>query len=108
MNRGINTRTGRLALVAVLVVALAAASAAPKESKKSGLFAPLEAGQRVGLREKDCGWEIDIVPGVEGGHKVVEVGSDCVVLEDAAGVTETRIPICAVKAVKITRLPGDK
>jgi hypothetical protein len=90
----------------MLAVALATA-AAPRESKKPGLFGPLEAGQRVVLREKDHGWEIGVVPGLEGGHKLLEVGPDYLVLEDAAGVTETRISIWAVKAVTVTRPPKE-
>jgi hypothetical protein len=93
--------------VVVLALALGTA-AAPREAKKPGLFAPLEAGQRVALREKDHGYEIALVPGVELGHKLVEVGPDYLVLQDAAGVTETRISIWAIKAVTVTRLPKDK
>jgi hypothetical protein len=91
----------------VLAIALGAA-AAPKESKKPGLFAPLEAGQRVVLREKDHGYEIGVVPGAELSHKLVEVGPDYLVVQDTAGVVETRISIWAVKAVTVTRLPKDK
>lgn len=47
----------------------------------------------------------NVVPGVDLGHKVVEVGTDFIVVEDLVGVTETRIPIYSIKAVTITRLP---
>jgi hypothetical protein len=101
--------TRRIAAVAALVLAAVAWSAAPpRESRKPGLFAPLEAGQRVSLREKDHGYEIGVVPGAELDHKVLEVGADYVVLEDPAGVTETRIPLCSVKAIKVTRAPKGK
>jgi hypothetical protein len=33
------------------------------------------------------------------------VGQDYIVVEDIAGVAETRIPIYSVKSVKVTRLP---
>lgn len=46
------------------------------------------------------------MPGVPLGSKVLEVGADYVVVQDAAGVTETRIPITAVRAVVVTRVPG--
>src|SRR5689334_21223735 len=94
------------AAVGVLLMALATAVAAgPKEKKGSGIFAPLKEGQTVALKEAGGRYEIALVPGLEAGHKVVEIGPDYIVLTDAAGVTETRIPVCSVKAVTVTRLP---
>ncbi len=100
--------TWRLVIVGLALAVLVGGVATPKESKRTGVLAPLEAGQRVSLREKDYGYEIEAVPGEEGTHKVVEVGSDYVVLEDAAGASEVRIPLCAVKAVKVFRAAKDK
>ena len=96
--------TRRAGVVVLVVLAVVLVAAAPRAEKKSGLFAPLEVGQRVGLKEKVGGYEISIVPGVELGHKVVEVGQDYIVLEDIAGVTQNRIPVYAVRAVTITRI----
>jgi hypothetical protein len=94
------------AAVGVLLVALATAVAAgPKQEKGGGIFAPLKEGQTVALKEAGGRFEIAVVPGLEAGHKVVEVGPDFIVLVDAAGVTETRIPVWSVKAVTVTRLP---
>lgn len=88
-----------LALVAVL------AAAAPN-ADHVGVFAPLGKGSRVTLRETPGGYLIALTPGVELGHAVQEVGADYLVLLDPAGVTETRIPVAAVKAVTVTRVPA--
>ena len=99
----------RLVLAAVAVAALAVAvAAAPKAEPKKGLFAPLEVGQQVGLKEAAGGYTISVMPGVPLGLKVIEVGGDYVVLEDPTGTTQTRIPITAVRAVVVTKLPKDK
>ena len=96
-----------LASVASIVLAVAVA-AAPKAEPKKGLFAPLEVGHQVGLKEGAGGYTISVMPGIPLGQKVVEVGTDYVVLEDPTGTTQTRIPVTAVRAVVVTRLPKDK
>ncbi len=92
-----------VAAVGVLLLVLATAAAGPGD-KGGGIFAPLEKGQKVALREVGDRYQINVVPGVELGYEVVEVGPDYVVLVDAAGVTETRIPVYAVKSVTVMRL----
>ena len=96
-----------LAAVASIILAVGVA-AAPKAEPKKGLFAPLEVGQQVGLKEAAGGYTIRVMPGVPLGQKVVEVGSDYVLLEDPTGTTQTRIPVTAVRAVVVTKLPKDK
>ena len=96
-------------IAAVALVALAVGvAAAPKAEAKKGLFAPLEVGQQVGLKEAGGGYTITVMVGVPLGQKVVEVGTDYVVLEDPTGMTQTRIPVTAVRAVVVTKLPKDK
>ena len=50
-----------------------------------------------------------LLNGPEGlGHKVIEVLGDGVVVEDVAGVSQTRIPIYSIKSVVVTTLGGAK
>jgi len=99
----------RIVIMAIALAALVVAvAAAPKAEAKKGLFAPLEIGQQVGLKEAAGGYTISVMPGIPLGQKVIEVGSDYVVLEDPTGTTQTRIPATAVRAVVVTRLPKDK
>lgn len=98
-----------IAMVAAAVLAVVVSvAAAPKAEANKGVFAPLEVGQQVGLKEGASGYTISVVPGVQLGQKVVEVGTDYVVLEDPTGTTQTRIPVTAVRAVVVTRLPKEK
>src|SRR4051794_21059893 len=98
----------RVVIAAVASVILpVGVAAAPKAEARKGLFAPLEVGQQVGLKEAAGGYTITVVAGVPLGQKVVEVGTDYVVLEDATGTTQTRIPATAVRAVVVTKLPKD-
>jgi len=96
----------KLVAVSVVVGAVAVLAAAAPRGEKVGVFAPLEKNRKVSLKETPGGYQIGVVPGVELTHTVVEVGADYVVVADAAGVTETRIPVYAVRAVTVTRLPG--
>ncbi len=54
------------------------------------------------------GYEIGFLQGASAilGHKVVEVLNDGVVIEDVAGVNQTRIPMYSIKSVVITKAGG--
>lgn len=91
--------------VGLLLVGLAVAAAPKEDNKGKGIFAPLEKGQKVGLKETASGFEISVMAGVDLAHTIKEIGADYIVVEDVAGVTETRIPLFSIKAVKIVRLP---
>ena len=95
----------QLAVAWAFGVVAVLAAAAPRGGG-AGVFGPLEKGSKVALKETPGGYLIFVMPGVELGHTVAEVGADSVVVADAAGVTETRIPVYAVRAVTVTRLPG--
>ena len=95
------------ALVAFVVLALVLGSAAAQRggAARSGLFAPLQKGQWISLKEKAGAFEINVVPGAVSGRRVVEVGQDYLVVEDLTALTQTRIPIYAVRVITVQRLP---
>ena len=39
------------------------------------------------------------------GFKVMEIGADYVVIQDVAGVTESRIPLWSIKAITRLKVP---
>lgn len=94
-----------MAVIAVLLVCFALTAAPPAENKAGGVFAPLAKGSKVALKEAGGRYEINVIPGLDDGQTVAEVGGDFVVLVDPSGVTETRIPVYSIKAVTVTRLP---
>jgi hypothetical protein len=68
-----------------------------------GFLSVLHRGDAVGVVEKGGTYELTVIPGVEHQqYKVVEVGQDYVELS-SPGVT-LRIPIYAIRSIKITKL----
>lgn len=71
-----------------------------------GVLGVLHAGQAASVKESGGRYEISLF---ENGpellsHKVVDVGPDYLVVEDVAGVAETRIPIFSLKSVVTVKL----
>lgn len=58
-------RRSHLACVVLLLAVLLVAAAAPREDKAGGVFAGLEKGQRVALKQTANGFEIGVLPGVD-------------------------------------------
>ena len=83
-------------LCAFLAIACLSPVANGQEKGRKGFLSVLKEGQAVVLKEAAGRYEITLM---EGGHKVIEVGPDYVVVEDIAGVTETRIPIFSIKSI---------
>jgi len=94
-----------LLLSGVLFVASGQAPA-----KTHGVLSVLHAGQSVNLADADGGYKLNLFEGGPEvlGHKVVEVGSDFVVVEDIAGIQQLRIPVYSIKSVATTKLPVGK
>jgi hypothetical protein len=89
-----------LTLTAFLALGFFVASGqAPAQPR--GVLSVLHVSQQVSLKETSGRFEIGVFengPGVLG-QKVVELGTDYLVVQDVAGVTETRIPIYSIKAI---------
>ncbi|MEK6237425.1 MAG: hypothetical protein N2C14_22160 [Planctomycetales bacterium] len=68
------------------------------------LFAPLNIGTPISLKSVPGGYELVWLTTEPRGlsHTVVEVGADFIVVKDG-GLTETRIPVDSVLAVKVVR-----
>ncbi len=99
MNKNLFALTLLIALLVMFSVAAAAQRLQPK-----GDLAPLKVGQSVALQDHGGSYEIHLMDvEVPMGHTVVDVGQDFVVLKDIAEVTETRIPIFAIKAVVLVK-----
>ncbi|MEK6238033.1 MAG: hypothetical protein N2C14_25245 [Planctomycetales bacterium] len=97
-----------LLTIAAALVATALYSQPQPQADAHPVFAPLKAGTPVSLKAVPGGYQIvwlSTTPNVLT-HRVVETGPDFIVVEDASGVTETRIPIHSVVAVKVLTL-GD-
>lgn len=90
-------------LCATLAVACLSPEASGQEKGRKSFLSVLKEGQSVVLKESAGRYEITLM---DGGYKVIEVGPDYVLVEDLAGVTETRISVYSIKS--ITRIKGPK
>ncbi|MGE3406439.1 MAG: hypothetical protein AB7I37_06450 [Pirellulales bacterium] len=100
----------RIVIVLLLIVAATGAytvtAHAPAEKQPTFLSA-LKEGQHVSLKQDAGRYEISTVEGVAAvqGYKVMEIGADYVVIQDVAGVTESRIPLWSIKAITRLKVP---
>ena len=70
-----------------------------QEKPAKSFLSTLKAGQTVTLREVSGRYEISIFEGTQIGHKIIEIGTDYIVVEDAGGVIESTIPVYSIKAI---------
>lgn len=93
-----------IAVTFAVVALFSTATSQPTPATRRSVFSTLKAGQSVTLKERGGLYEVGTLD--EAGpltHTVVEVGDDFLVLRDDAGVTESRIPVTAVRAVVLVR-----
>ncbi len=76
----------------------------PPAAARRTVFSTLKVGQAVAAKERNGLYEVSTMD--EAGattHKVIEVGDDYLAVRDEAGVTESRIPVTAVRAVVLVK-----
>ncbi len=98
--------TFRFSLVVALLLAVTATSYSQDKPKKNFLSA-LKEGQVVTVKEVVGKYELTVMKNAPVGSKVLEVGTDFVVLEDPAGVLETRIHVTSIKCIVRLKLPKE-
>lgn len=88
-------------------IAVYAAHGADEAKKPSGVFSTLKVGQTVTLKDDGTAFSISFLDEEAPlAHKVVEIASDHIVVQDVAGVTETTVPVYAVKSVTKIKTKG--
>jgi len=78
-----------------------------EEKPAKGFLSVLKEGQIVLVKENAGRYEITIMKDIQVGRKIIEVWNDFVVIEDAAGVTSSRIPIYSIKAITTLKFPKE-
>ncbi len=97
----------RLLIAALLGVVFLQSPVLPQEKGKTFLSG-LKVGQALQIKEVSGRFDItllDELPALRVGYKVLEVGSDYVLVEDATGITELRIPVYSIKSITKLKLP---
>ena len=91
-----------LAVIAVCLLGLGSITTgqAPGQQRREFL-AVLKAGQSVLIKEVAGRFTISMLDDDPGSlsHKIVEVGTDYLTVEDIAGVQQTRIPVYSVSSI---------
>lgn len=86
---------------------LGTASGQAPNKPPQGFLSILKEGQSVMLKEVAGKFEISMF---EDGpellsHKVTEVGTDFVTVEDIGGLTETRLPVYSINSIVLHKVP---
>lgn len=92
-------------LSAFLALASVSATGHGQDKPRKGFLSVIKERQSVSVKEVAGRFEITLIKDVKLGLKVIEVGADYVVVEDAAGITETRIPVYSIKSIHRLKIP---
>lgn len=99
--------TLRFTLVMTALFIWMPATGYSQDKPRKTFLSALEEGQVVALKENNGRYEIRLVKDLQAGHRIIEIGPDYVVVEDAAKVTETRIPLYSIKAIIKLKVPKE-
>lgn len=94
-----NRLTGIVVAAFVITIAAFTASGDMKDNQKPSFLSAVSVGQTVSMKEVAGRFEISIIEEGQLNQKVTAVGSDYLMVEDIAGVTEIRIPAYSIKSV---------
>ena len=87
------------ALLAALWI-ISPARSQPQTPSKTTILSSLQPGQSVTVADKGSSVVISTIEGVESGtHTVIEIGDDFIGLRDASKITESRVPVHAIRAI---------
>ena len=93
-------------LFAIGLIFVGVVSAQAPETQRTNFLGFLKKGQKVGVKTIADRFQISIEDAVpENTHTILEVGSDFLLVDDLGSLTETRIPVYAIKAVVRHKLP---
>lgn len=99
--------TFRSTLVLALLFLLTPATNYGQDKPKENFLSALKEGAIVSVKEVAGKYELTVMKNPPVGSKVVEVGTDYVVLEDPAGLTETRFHVTSIKSIIRLKLPKE-
>lgn len=97
--------TLRFILVLTVLLIVIPTTSHGEDKPRKDFLSVLKEGQSVIVKEKGDRFEITIMKNLSAAHKVIEIGQDFIVIEDAAGITETRIPVYSIKAIIKVKVP---
>jgi len=99
--------TPRSILVLALLLFVIPATSNGQDNPKKTFLSVLKEGSVVSVKEVGGKYDITVIKNAPVGSKVLEIGNDYVVLEDPAGVIETRIHVTSIKSIIRLKLPKE-
>ena len=98
-----------LLLAAVIAIALGTinVSGQAPDKPRPGFLSALKTGQGIMFKEVAGRFEVSMFDDDTQtlSHKVIEVGTDFLTIEDIGGLTETRLPIYSIKSIVRLKVP---
>ena len=99
--------TLRSILILVLLFLVIPATSYGQDKPKKTFLSALKEGAVVSVKKVAGKYDITVMKNAPVGSKVIEVGTDYVVLEDPAGVMETRVHVTSIKSIIRLTLPKE-
>lgn len=96
-----------LAVVALMAVVTFAIAADHPNQSKSGFLSLFKTGQEIALKEVAGRFEISLMDDLPLSHNITAIGPDFLVVEDTAGVVESRIPVYSIRSIVKLKTPKD-
>jgi hypothetical protein len=78
-----------------------------QHNPRKTFLSALKEGQVVIVKEVAGKYEITVMKDLPAGSKVLEVGTDYILLEDPSGLLETRIHVTSIKSIIRVKLPKE-
>ncbi|MFM7539523.1 MAG: hypothetical protein ACKO9Z_07670 [Planctomycetota bacterium] len=96
----------QLASMATIIFLLILPLAQAQDQPGKSVFSNLRQGQKVNLKEVSGGrFEIQVIKDIPGVSKITDIGRDYIVIEDAFGFTELRIPVTSISVIRSIKGP---
>lgn len=94
------------AIMAIVVFLMFSPLSHAQDQPGKSVFSSLRLGQKVNLKEVPGGrFEIQVIKDIPGVSKITDIGRDYIVIEDALGFTEMRIPVTSISVIRSIRGP---
>lgn len=88
-----------LTLAITLGIYLHSSTVDAADNPKASIFKHLKKGQIITLKDNGHNYSILVLPNLPLGHKIVEIGSDYLVIEDSVSAYTFYIPVTSIKAI---------
>jgi hypothetical protein len=94
-----------MVLVSLVAFFTFAALGEGRHQPQANFLSLLKTGQEIALKEVAGRYEISLMDDLPLSHKITAIGPDFLVVEDTAGVVESRIPVYSIRSIVTLKTP---